>query len=305
VLVPQIDGPWWTVAGNPDLGQWTSERQQPVDFGIWQAGDGTWQLWSCIRHTKCGGHTRLFYRWEGRNLTDKDWKPMGIAMTADPKLGEAIGGLQAPHVIRADGAYQMFYGNWHGICLSRSHDGKKFKRVLQDNNNTQMFTEDTTEVFANTRDAMVLPIGDTYYCYYTAYPHHKGAVYCRTSSDLRHWGDSKIVAYGGRTGTGPGSAECPHVISRHGWYYLFRTQSYGQNMISSVYRSKDPLDFGVEDDRFFVCTLPVAAPEIIRHEDQDYIASLLPSLKGIQIARLRIARVSTPASRARSQASPR
>lgn len=48
--------------------------------------------------------------------------------------------------------------------------------------------------------------------------------------------------------------------ARGGNTRLFRTQRYGRDMVSSVYRSKDPLDFGVEDDRFFVCTLPVAAP---------------------------------------------
>ena len=100
VLRPEIEGQWWQVAGNPDLGEFTSPRQQPVDFALWQAKDGTWQLWSCIRNTKCGGNTRLFYRWEARNLTDKNWKPMGIAMQADVTLGEQKGGLQAPHVIK-------------------------------------------------------------------------------------------------------------------------------------------------------------------------------------------------------------
>jgi hypothetical protein len=51
VLVPQIDGDFWQVAGDPDLGKYTTPKQQPVDFGIWQAVDGTWQLWSCIRGT--------------------------------------------------------------------------------------------------------------------------------------------------------------------------------------------------------------------------------------------------------------
>src|SRR5207244_5944999 len=55
VFVPAIDGPWWQVAGNPDVGQYTSDQQQPVDFAIWQAADGTWQLWSCIRNTKYPG----------------------------------------------------------------------------------------------------------------------------------------------------------------------------------------------------------------------------------------------------------
>jgi hypothetical protein len=82
VLTPVIDGDWWQVAGDPDLGEYTRPEQQPVDFGVWQADDGTWQLWSCIRKTGCGGNTRLFYRWEGQNLTDEHWKPMGIAMEA-------------------------------------------------------------------------------------------------------------------------------------------------------------------------------------------------------------------------------
>ena len=41
-LVPQIDGAWWKVAGDPDLGKLTSERQQPVDFTVWPARDGSW-----------------------------------------------------------------------------------------------------------------------------------------------------------------------------------------------------------------------------------------------------------------------
>ena len=56
-VVPQIDGEWWSVADNPDLGECTTPRQEPVDFGVWQAADGTWQLWSCIRNTSCGDHT--------------------------------------------------------------------------------------------------------------------------------------------------------------------------------------------------------------------------------------------------------
>ena len=82
MLTPVIDGDWWQVAGDPDLGEFMRPEQQPVDFGVWQAADGTWQLWSCIRKTGCGGNTRLFYRWEGQNLTDEHWKPMGIAQMA-------------------------------------------------------------------------------------------------------------------------------------------------------------------------------------------------------------------------------
>ena len=41
VLVPRIEGQWWRISGNPDLGRFTTDRQQPVDFAIWQAADGT------------------------------------------------------------------------------------------------------------------------------------------------------------------------------------------------------------------------------------------------------------------------
>jgi hypothetical protein len=41
-----------------------------------------------------------------------------------------------------------------------------------------------------------------------------------------------------------------------------------------------------DDSAHFVCTLPVAAPEILNYQGQTFIAALLPSLKGIQITRL-------------------
>jgi hypothetical protein len=79
IPVPQIEGEWWQVTGNPMDHKYATERQEPVDFAVWQAADGTWQLWSCIRSTTAGGKngkTRLFYRWEGQDLTDIDWKPI-------------------------------------------------------------------------------------------------------------------------------------------------------------------------------------------------------------------------------------
>ena len=32
------------------------------------------------RNPKVGGRTQLIYRWEDRQLTNTDWKPMGIAL---------------------------------------------------------------------------------------------------------------------------------------------------------------------------------------------------------------------------------
>jgi len=77
---------------------------------------------------------------------------------------------------------------------------------------------------------------------------------------------------------------CP--IPASGYYYLFRTQRYNAKSQTTVYRSKDPANFGVNDDRYLIGTLPVAAPEIVEHQGQSYIASLLPSLRGMRIAEL-------------------
>ena len=284
IKIPRIAGDWWQVAGTPDLGELTSPKQQAVDFSVWQAADGTWRLWSCIRNTKEAGFTRLLYCWEGAKLTDPNWKPMGIAMRADTKLGEAEGGLQAPYVFREKNLFYLAYGDWNRICLATSPDGKKFSRLLQANGQPGLFGVRGE----NTRDPMVLKIGDTWHCYYAAYPNNLCSVFCRTSPDLKTWSEPKQVAFGGQAGTGKYSAECPFVVELEpGQFYLFRTQRYGDAAQTSVYFSRDPLDFGVDQDEgHFVCKLPIAAPEIIHSQGQYYIAALLPSLQGIQIARL-------------------
>ena len=287
-IIPMIDGAWWQVAGNPDLGKYTSDKQQPVDFAVWQAADGTWQLWSCIRHTKCGGHTRLFHRWEGKRLTDADWQPKGIAMEAKPELGEAHGGLQAPHVVKHDGLYWMAYGDWNNMCFATSKDGKTFKRVIQPNGKTGVFGEGPG---ANTRDPVLIPINGLWHCYYTAFPHRRGYFYCRTSPDLKRWSPACVVLYGGRLGPNPFLIECPHVVEvLPGEFVMFRNLYYGEGAQSWVYYSTNPLNFGIDEDSKLACTMKLAATEVILHEGRYYLATLNPGLDGIRIARMKWAR---------------
>lgn len=281
---PVIEGAWWPIAGNPDLGPYTRPGQEPVDFAVWQAADGTWQLWSCIRNTGCGGHTRLFYGWEGASLETPDWTPKGIMMEGRPDLGEAAGGLQAPHVIRWQGRYWMAYGNWRQICFATSEDGKHFERVIQPNGKTGVFGEGPESI---TRDPMLLQIDGLWNCYYTAIRDGRGYGFCRTSPDLRVWSPSFVVSYGGKVGPNPFFNECPHVVEVHpGAFVYFRNQYYGEGQLNWQYYSENPRDFGIDSDIYLVGQLPVAAPEIVIHESRYYIAALNSRLDGVRMARL-------------------
>jgi hypothetical protein len=284
-IVPVIEGDWWFVASTPKLPDaYQNDKQEPVDFAVWQAADGTWQLWSCIRNTRCGGHTRLFYGWEAKSLLDSDWTPKGIQMESRPGLGEAPGGLQAPHVIKTDGRYVMAYGDWEHICFAASDDGKRFERIVQPDGRTGVFGEGPG---GNARDPMLIRIDGLWHCYYTAIQHGRGYGFCRTSFDLKKWSPSSVVSYGGRVGSGPWFNECPHVVEvSPGEFVYFRNQYYGAGAANWAYYSTNPLNFGIDDDTNLVARLPVAAPEIVLYDGKYYIAALKPELDGVRIARL-------------------
>ena len=78
----------------------------------------------------------------------------------------------------------------------------------------------------------------------------------------------------------------PHVVEHEGQYYLFRTSNYRDTPLTTVYRSADPTDFGIDNDSKIVATLPVAAPEVIRHDGQHWLAALNPQLDGIRLTKL-------------------
>ncbi len=119
----------------------------------------------------------------------------------------------------------------------------------------------------------------------------QSAIFCRTTGDLSTWSEPVMVSGGGSPATEDrwygGDAECPFVIPRAGAFYLFRNQRYGPDNLNTQYRSANPLDFGGDEDRYRTGTLPVAAPEIVLHDGQYYIAALTPELNGIRIARLK------------------
>jgi hypothetical protein len=279
-----VVGKFWDIARNPNLGAYDNGMlQQPIAFGIWQALDGTWQLWASIRNTNVGGNTRLFAKWEAQRIASANWMEGGVAMVAEVAFGEVPGGLQAPHVTRLGDSWHMLYADLEEICHAVSADGKTFQRVVQP-------ATGASAVFGEgpgmgTRDPMLFVAPNEYRVYYTA---GEGADLVRTSSDLATWSPAAVVARGGSAGVAPGAAESPFVIQpvAGGDFFLFRTQRYGADAQTSVYRSPNPFDFGVDNDQFLIGTLPLAAPEIIHYDGQWFIAALRPDLQGIQMASL-------------------
>ena len=83
-------------------------------------------------------------------------------------------------------------------------------------------------------------------------------------------------------GCHPSSAECPHVVYRGGCYYLFRTENYPAGH-TYVFRSEDPYDFGLDDDRCLVGRIDVAAPEIVVDGDKEYISSNKDVYGGVRL----------------------
>lgn len=294
--IPAIDGLPWHITTSPELGEMSGDRaHEVVDHAFWQTHDGKWHCWACVRKTKIG---RLFYGWESDALEETFWKPIGITMRAEQKFGESINDwigeefLQAPHVIYHDEKYWMFYGGHNTelaecqICLATSQDGYNFQRHQDDQGFSRLFIGP-----GEARDPMVIRIGDQWVCYYTG--HDKGMrrpckIYARTSTDLIHWSDYREVAYGGfASGTSYWSAECPFVIFKDGYYYLFRTSEYASPARTHVYRSLDPFDFGLGNDSKLVTTLRIAAPEIIQKDGVEYISTVEDLKGGIQLSKLR------------------
>ena len=313
-----IESSWINITSQPDLGQYTTSNQQPVDFSVWQAADGTYQLEACIRNTAIGGHTRLFYRWEQSKeniLGNTPWKGVGISMIANTSYGEAEGGLQAPHVTLWNGTYHKFYGVWIGIAQAISDDGKIFSRQLHidpaTNKETVVLFSEFNPNTSNTRDPMLFAVdtGDktkAFHLIYSAIDDNKqDGVYSRLltarigmeNEDLLQWNQwsdyGMLIGFGGNsTGNGPYSSECPfiHYDKQSGYFYLFRTQHYSPpgHQMTTVFASKDPMAFGINAsaDVMKVTTLEVCAPELFQVDGKLYIFALKNDLTGHRFAEL-------------------
>lgn len=306
-LRPVLDDDFWLLGPNPELGELHDEQQECVDHHVFQSSDGAWHLWGCIRSTAVG---RILYRWEGSRLTEGPWRSTGELFRANPEAGESIDDwrdqewLQSPFAIRVGDTWYMFYGG-HAtgidaaghpvpredqrgacqICLMTSPDGRSWTRHRDGSGYSRLFTGP-----GEARDPCLLKVGERWHMYYAGYhacDRRQAGFYLRTSTDLIHWSGWQLVHQDPQYGDGPWNAECPHVVYRAGYYYLFRTVNYAAAH-TEVFRSEDPADFGVGDasDKY-VGRIGVAAPEIIVDENGDeYITSNHDLRGGTRLCRL-------------------
>jgi arabinan endo-1,5-alpha-L-arabinosidase len=299
-----------------------SSIQECVDHHVFLSDDGKWHLWGCIRNTAVG---RLLYHWEGESLTQAHWLETGEIIRVDHEAGESINDwfgqewIQSPFVIKENNLYYMFYGGHSTgidkngdlitdenrnidcqICLMTSVDGRTWRRHNNGFGQSRVFSGP-----GETRDPCILKINNVWHMYYAGYlneykskysrntegfKYEKPGVFVRTSEDLIHWSDYKLVHFDHDPifGEGAWNTECPFVVKRSGYYYLFRTENYALAR-THVFRSEDPYDFGLGTAREkYIGMIPVAAPEIIVDEDgTEYITSNHDLAGGTQISRLK------------------
>ncbi|XOV94323.1 MAG: hypothetical protein ACFHWX_06385 [Bacteroidota bacterium] len=284
--IPVIDGDFWRIVEAPDLDSLNGpdpEKQHVVDHGFIKDNDGKWHLWACIRGTKV---SRLLYGWEGESLTGgKLWDQVGVVARALPEWNEQVSNgneqIQAPYFRKVGDEYFCFY-NSSGIRAMISEDGSDYTRLPIKNGSNLLYEK-------GGRDVMIIDEKDTYFSYSTISTVAKdgwtrGFVSLRTSKDLVEWSDYTIVSEGGRAGNGPVSAESPFVQKYNGYYFLFRTSSATGSCF--VYRSKDPYNFGVNNDEKLIAEFPVKAPEIIQDGDEWFISDIA-DFQGVKLARLK------------------
>jgi hypothetical protein len=290
------------------------EHNAPVDHHILQDIDGTWHLWGCVRATAVG---RVLYHWETDDITKSPWRDTGEYIRADRDAGECIDDwndeewLQSPYFIREGDTFYMFYGghragvdehgnrqppvprkrdrpdpSLHQICLMTSENGRDWKRHKNPDGTSRVFMGP-----GETRDPCLIKIDGLWHMYYAGYydwdnPEAGAGFVVRTSKDLIDWSDWKLVHQDGKAGQVRTDAECPHVVYRSGYYYLFRTVNY-YRCLTLVYRSEDPYDFGIGDagDKL-VGRLPSGAPEIYEIDGAEYVSSSHSPLFGETMCRL-------------------
>ncbi len=174
----------------------------------------------------------------------------------------------APFVVFHEGLYHLFYRRPPGtILVARSRDPFHWP-------------DEVELVFeaGDARDVCIVAIGGRFHMYYCqsaaveGHPQRLSCILLRTSADLRDWSGAAIVHYDNRPAN-HSKMESPFVLPRPEGYYLFARDRYvTDRCLTRVYFSKDARQFPSGEPAWSGELEDVHAPEIVRVDEQDYIA---------------------------------
>ena len=268
---------------DPSAGQTRGYAWYVNDHTFVRGEDGTWHLFGITQQNPFRPFEEVFFT----HVTAPDlfgpWTKRPDVMHRDEAAGESV--VWAPHVIRHDGRWWMFY-------CGGDADPKRFRICLATSDDLFTWTRSPANPLLQdgyeARDPMVLRMGDEWVLYYTANAEPQGGrhvVAAVTSRDLVHWSGKRVVFESSREGTGGGPTESPFVVARNGRYLLFVCTNR-RYIETAVYESDDPFHW-TEAQR--IASIPAHAAEIIETPDgAAFISSCGWGMGGVYLAPLTI-----------------
>lgn len=219
------------------------------------------------------------------DLVNVPFSKIAPSFFADKDAGERQ--FWAPHVIKHNGLYYMFY------CAGSFESNEKYRIHLATSKDLKAWERHAENPMLidgyDARDPMVLRVDGRWVMYYTCTSAPAGGNHCVAavfSDDLVHWGEKKVVFTSSLSGTYAGPCESPFVLKVADTYYLFIGPFGGYNVSycdTAVYASRDPLHF-TED--MLVGHIPAHASEVIRIENDYYITHCGWGRGGVYLAPL-------------------
>jgi len=270
----------WRIAASPSGYEWDNgDTDEVVDFTIFQAADGTWQLIACVRkctfpvayETGKNYRGRILFRWESDDLFASDWKEMGVFKTTDDlppgvPVKNNKGMIQAPHVVKDNGLYYMIY-NSKDAHMMVSTNGKDWADQADFSGNYTFFK------MAGGRDIMLVDNRDVDGKWYAVHTPQTKGYDSRGYELVYHTAENLLGPWSGPAGMAKRDfwqdVESPFIVRRTGWYYLFL-----QDWVYAEQKLTDYFDAPLTDLHSFN-RMPRRgiAPEIVSYQGKDYFAA--------------------------------
>jgi hypothetical protein len=264
---------------DPSVGE--DERWYINDHCFIRDQDGLWHMFG-ITHAEPAAplDERFLAHATSPRLLDASWRKHDHVMHVNPEVGETH--VWAPHVIRHDGQYWMFY------CGGGArHDQYRIHlAVSQDLWNWQRHDQNPMVVDGfDARDPMILRVGDVWVMYYTGNSEPSGGhhvVYAVTSKDLVRWSGRREVFRHSKAGTSGGPTESPFVVSRGSDFFLFlcTCEPYSN---TAVYASSDPFHWDMADQ---VGSIGAHAAEVVLENGETFVSRAGWGEGGLYLAKL-------------------